>query len=185
MTRYVTGLVLAALCAQSAPAVAAAHPAQAAKTERAAGGAQQMKAAEGCMNTWLFNGVWRLRVKSVVPITDGSWAGFGVNAEFRNGTRKTIELGNTGVQGRGTGVQLIMDDGNALTLNDLDYQNLGYKDVVQGGTASWQLKYHFASGANTSAKPAKFIVEIDPHQSTKAHYTLHDPSFRVNLTCGQ
>ncbi len=176
MTRLLTGLVLAAICAQSAPA--------AAETARPAGGANQMKAAEGCMNTWIFNGVWRLRVKSVVPITDGSWSGFGVNAEFRNGTHKTIELGNTGVQGMGTGVQLIMDDGNALTLNDLDYQHLGYKDVVQGGTASWQIKYHFATGANAAAKPAKFIVEIDPHQSTKAHYTMRDPSFRVNLTCG-
>ncbi|MDP9017147.1 MAG: hypothetical protein M3N19_02360 [Candidatus Eremiobacteraeota bacterium] len=158
-------------------------PSTAAKPHRIAGGANQKASVEGCMNQWLFNGVWRLKVTSVDSIMDGSWQGYGVNIQLRNGTSKTIELGNSGVQGRGVGVQLITDDGNALTLNELDYQRLGYRDIVQGGGATYQVKYHFPSGASTAVKPAKFILQIDPHTSSTAQYSMHDPSFRVNLGC--
>lgn len=159
----------------------AVQPAPAKTIHKIAGGAYQKASVEGCMNQWLFNGVWRLRVTGVEPITDGSWAGYGVN----NGTHGTIELGNTGVGGRGQNVQLLTSDGNAMTLNDIAYQQLGYRDVVQGGSLNGQFKYHFPAGADTAVKPQKFILQIDPHDSSKAHYSMPDPSFRVDLTCSK
>ncbi|MFN2528637.1 MAG: hypothetical protein ABR584_07960 [Candidatus Baltobacteraceae bacterium] len=173
-----TAVVLAALALtlQAAPAKS---------VHKIAGGAYQKAAVQGCMNQWLFNGVWRLRVTGVDPITDGSWSGYGVNVQLRNGTHGTVELGNTGVGGRGQNVQLLTSDGNAMTLNDLAYQQLGYRDVVQGGSLNGQFKYHFPAGADTNVKPQKFILQIDPHDSTKAHYSMPDPSFRVNLVCSK
>ena len=169
-------LAILALTTQGAPAK---------QSHKIAGGSYQKASVEGCMNQWLFNGVWRLRVTGVEPITDGSWTGYGVNVQLRNGTHGTIELGNTGVGGRGQNVQLLTSDGNAMTLNELAYQQLGYRDVVQGGTLNGQLKYHFPAGADTTVKPQKFILQIDPHDSTKAHYSMTDPSFRVNITCSK
>jgi len=151
------------------------------------GGANQKRAVEGCMNTWLFNGVWRMRVTGVEPIVVSGAPGFGVSVEVRNGTAKQLELGLTGVGGRGQGVALIADDGDSLVLDDLDYQRLGYKDIVQGASAKRELMYHFAPGTTDAAarKPAKFLLQIDPatNQVSGIHYAIADPSFRVDLTC--
>ncbi len=176
------------LAASLIVAVAMSAAAAADVGQRPQGGANQRSAVEGCMGQWLFNGVWRLRVTSVTPYEVSSQPGYAVAVEVRNGTRKTLELGNTGVAGRGQGVDLVTSDGDSLTLDDLDYQRLGYKDVAQAGQASRKLLYHFAPGTQdvASKKPAKFIMAFDKAAAKavgQVHYSLPDPSFRVNLTC--
>lgn len=179
ITRSIAVLLLAA---------ATAAPSAATPTTAPAGGANQRNAVNGCMNEWLFNGVWRLRVTSVAPYEVSGQPGYAVAVEVRNGTSKTIELGNTGVAGRGQGVQLVTSSGDALTLDDVDYQHLGYTDVIQGGHAARKLLFHFPPGTQDAAsqKPAKFIMLVDKAAARNdghVRYTIADPSFRVNLTC--
>ena len=57
----------------------------------APGGAKQRQAVEGCLNQWLFDGIWRFRVTKVAPINpDGMRPGYGVAVEVRNGTHATL-----------------------------------------------------------------------------------------------
>src|SRR5690242_2847288 len=48
-------------------------------------------ARTGCMNQWLFNGIWRVRVTKVEPLMNGSQqAGWQVTQTWRNGTATPI-----------------------------------------------------------------------------------------------
>ena len=156
-----------------------------AQPQKTHGGANQVNAVSGCMNQWLFNGVWRLRVTGVEPYEESGQTGYSVNVEIRNGTRTTTNLHSTGVQGEGEGVDLVTNSGDTLKLDDLDYQHLGFQDVIQGAGAHRKLLYHFSPGTQDVAnqKPAKFIMLIDKKQASGVHYTMPDPSFRVDLTC--
>src|SRR5579864_307718 len=52
--------------------------------------------SEGCMNQWMFNGVWRVRVTKVEPFMDGAQqAGWQVTESWRNGTRQEISPGDS------------------------------------------------------------------------------------------
>jgi hypothetical protein len=150
------------------------------------GGANQKNSLEGCMNQWLFNGVWRVRVTAFAPVEDFGTKGIGVSIEVRNGTTKTLQLGNAGVDGQGAGVDLITTDGDPLTLDASGFQtSLGYKSVVQGGAAKATLHFHFPNGSDTSKKPGKFIMQFNQKavQVPGVKFPVKNPSLRVNLTC--
>lgn len=82
----------------------------------AQGGSHQLNALEGCLNQWLFNSIWRVRILKIVqitrPMTD--LPGFALTVEFRNGARKTTSLVSTGIPLMGSAGNLIMDDGTPL-----------------------------------------------------------------------
>ena len=170
-----------ALCAVPPPGARAASPTP------VPGGANQKRSVEGCMNAWLFNGVWRMRATSVDPIEDFGTKGLGVKVELRNGTTKTLQPSQSGTGGQGEGIQLVGTDGNALNVDAGAFQTqLGYKDVVQGGTSKAVLRFHFAQPTDADAfKPAKLILQFDQKNVHVAGVKLvKDPSFRIDLSCG-
>lgn len=157
-----------------------------------AGGSNQRMAVEGCMNKWLFNGVWRLRVLSVDPAAsynDGTQTtGIGVKVQIHNGTSKELEPDQTGLSDiNGRGITLAYADDNTvepanaggLTENFLD------KTMPPGGGATVTMYFPYDSGDKTS-KPTKLIIPVDQkseHNTAHVHYSVKDPSFRVKLTC--
>lgn len=158
----------------------------------APGGANQRASLEGCVGETLFNGVWRLTVKKVEAIGPnvGLGPGWGVTVELKNGTGTKTNLHDTGL----TAVDLVMPDGNTLTWEEYDAEtNFIYKDLVQAGGVTYQLKFHVkdtATPASSVPRPAKLIVQLDPSKMTagylrsaKVAYTTPAPSFRVDLTC--
>lgn len=160
----------------------------------AQGGADQRASLEGCVNEWLFNGIWRMRVTGVEAIQDpgrGGAPGWGVTVEFRNGTKNVINLSKTGVE---KGTSLALRSGNTLANSEGSaWVDAIFKDVPQA--AAHVFRYNFwhpdgTTAAQASATvPAKLIVQVDPNQlknwvATKTlKYTVPNPSFRVDLTC--
>ena len=159
----------------------------------APGGATQRAAVEGCLNQWLFDGIWRFRVTNVEPINpDGLRPGYGVAVEFRNGTRTTLTPTFSGADAQG--IQLQLDDGNTLdskatTAAALIAQKITYKELIQAAGVTVELQFLGDTMAKPDSlkKPLKLVFPIDP-KPERAHpalpqYAAGDPSFRVDLTC--
>jgi hypothetical protein len=156
------------------------------------GGAAQRQAVEGCLNQWLFDGIWRFRVTKVEPINDGSRPGYGVAVEVRNGTKATLTPVYTGADAQA--IQLQLEDGNTLdakttTTAALIAQKITYKEIIQAAGVAVELQFlgDALAAPDSLKKPVKLVFPIDPKMQ-RAHpnlpqYAKGDPSFRVNLTC--
>ena len=151
----------------------------------AAGGANQRTSLEGCIAETLFNGIWRLSVKSVKPVSryNGQQLGYSLSLEWKNGAKVTADALNTGVKT----LNLVLEDGTVLQTDDA--QSLTGKRLPQGAGVNLELTFYAASGvtAEKLRKPAKFLLEIDPlvlkNTGVAAAYSTPNPSFRVMLDC--
>ncbi|WP_425145017.1 hypothetical protein [Deinococcus sp.] len=156
-----------------------------ATTAATPGGVNQRASLEGCLNETLFNGVWRLTVKTLRPISryNGQQSGYSLSLEWKNGTAKTIDALNSGVKN----ISLVLADGNTLTAdND---QDLKYKTLPQAAGITLALLF-YATSAQTAAglpAPSKLLVDIDPSRlndlAQGVAYSTPTPSFRVKLDC--
>ncbi len=157
------------------------------------GGATQRRAVEGCLNQWLFDGIWRFRVSKVEAVNpDGLRPGYGVAVEVRNGTHATLTPVFAGADAQA--MQLQLDDGNTLdakatTAAALIAQKITYKELIQAAGVSIELQFLGETMAKPESlkKPRKLVFPIDP-KPERAHpnqpqYASGDPSFRVDLTC--
>ena len=167
------------------------------KALTAAGGSNQLGAAEGCLNDWLFNGTWRLRATAVKYVPDagnGNYYGWVVTTEFRNGGKQLLNLANTGIE---QGVSLALKDGSTkdLGLGGIASAFRTGTDLPPGAGLVMDLPFSWQGGAPTNAQlqanpPVKLIVPVDVSALRRGGSTLYktvnysqDPSFRVNLTC--
>ncbi|OLV20019.1 hypothetical protein [Deinococcus marmoris] len=145
------------------------------------GGANQRASLEGCINETLFNGVWRMTVKSVTPISryNGQNKGYALSVEWKNGAKTTADALNSGVKS----FQLILQDGS--TLESENVQEIQYKKLAQGAGNTFTLNFYADSAQSPRLTPPdKLLVEINPLASAmKAAYTTPTPSFRVRLGC--
>lgn len=150
-----------------------------------AGGTNQRASLEGCINETLFNGIWRLTVKSAKPISryNNQQPGYGLSLEWKNGAKATANALNTGIKS----LNLVLEDGTVLLTEEA--QNLTNKSLPQGAGIALDLAFYAESGtpSDTLSKPSKFLVEIDPkvlsNTGISAAYTAPNPSFRVRLDC--
>lgn len=150
------------------------------------GGANQRTSLEGCLGETLFNGVWRMTVRSVKPISryNGQQRGYAVSVEWKNGSTATADALNTGVKN----LQLVLQDGS--TLDSENSQQLLYRKLAQGAGGTFTLEYYADSAQSARLTPAdKLLVEIDPavlrNTGVKAAYSTPTPSFRVRLNCSR
>lgn len=149
----------------------------------ASGGANQVGALEGGLNDWLFNGIWRFRVTSVIPNDDGR-PGWTLHVELRNGTK----LDQMALAGSGfDSLSLVMADGNSVAPYNIS--DLRDKPVGQGALVAVDLVFYDDDG--NGRKPEKLLLRLQPDQPTKdylktngAVYSVADPSFRVKLSGG-
>ena len=151
----------------------------------APGGANQRASLEGCIGETLFNGVWRLTVNSVKPVTryNGQQKGYSLNLTWKNGTARTIDALNTGVKA----ITLALVDGNTLTSEN--EQALKYKSLPQAAGTTLELPF-WADSAQTAAglgQPSKLLMEIAAGggATSGVTYTAPNPSFRVRLDCSR
>jgi hypothetical protein len=142
----------------------------------AQGGANQNAAVEGCLNEWLFNGLWRFRVTSVQPSTDPQ--GWKATVEVRNGSRADgLALAGTGWGG----MRIILSDGNPVEVLS-DAVDVRDQPFLQGAGKTITLAF---PSEETSKTPSKLFLLLDPKglAGTNLRYTVPDPSFRVRLDC--
>ncbi len=145
------------------------------------GGANERPSVEGCTNTWLFNGVWRIRVTSVDP------TGSAVTMEVRNGSHDSLMTSDSGFAAiNGQGIDLAFSDGSVRNLN-IDTtkfrEELSTIKLPPGGKATTTLR--FDPPADPSIKPLKLLINVDPKYNSYVHYSVKDPSFRVHLDCAK
>lgn len=143
------------------------------------GGANQVGALEGCLNEWLFNGIWRVRATNLTTLT-GDRPGVSLRLEFRNGTTANgLAPGGTGWGG----VQVALDDGSTVEAdNTNDVRDPPY---VPGGTHFQVMSFFWDDAART---PKKLIVVFNPkdvNTSFNVKFTAPDPSVRVKLDCAK
>lgn len=141
------------------------------------GGANQIAALEGCLNEWIFNGIWRVRATNPTPLT-GDRPGLSVRLEFRNGTQAN------GIAPAGTGwggVQVALDDGATVGAdNTNDVRDPPY---VPGGSHFQVMSFYWDDATRT---PKKLIVVFNPREmntSANVKFSAPDPSLRVKLDC--
>ncbi|THF70335.1 hypothetical protein E7T06_07635 [Deinococcus sp. Arct2-2] len=157
----------------------------------AAGGANQKASVSGCVNEWLFNGIWRMRVTKVQPVVDKDYGdGWGVSVEIKNGTTQTLTLDNAGIYYNGA-VNLAFADGDTWAKSWREgWQGKTYTKLTQGAGMVYTFKIFpesKLSAAEVQAMPPqKFLLEDVKKISDNVKnvgFTVPDPSFRVNLTC--
>ena len=160
-----------------------------------AGGANQKASVTGCLNEWLFNGVWRMRATKVEPVTDppGSYNygdGWAVTVEVRNGTAQTITLDDVGVVYDGA-INLAFADGDSWGKSTREgWQDKTYTKLPQGAGFLYIFKMYPDSKLDRAAvlakPPQKLLIEnlkkiTDRYKGVA--FSVPDPSFRVDLTC--
>jgi hypothetical protein len=149
----------------------------------APGGANQKASLEGCLGETLFNGIWRLMVNGVKPITryNGQQKGYSLALSWKNGTTKTIDALNTGVKA----ITLVLADGTTL-ISEND-QDLKYKALPQAAGITLELPFWADSGQSTAGigQPSKLLVEVNASEASTSGvaYSTANPSFRVRLDC--
>ena len=146
----------------------------------AAGGANQVAAASGCIGEYLFNGVWRLKVQSLMySVEEKAWY---LTIELRNGTNKIAQPNYTGSSGSGEDISLVTDDGNSLSLaNGSRIQDDILLKSIAPGSAGVTKIWFYAETA--TPKATKLLWAMSAASNSDKAPLSKQPAFRVDLTC--
>lgn len=179
-------------------AIAIAYPQPLpAATPEAQGGSTQVPAQTGCMNQWMFNGVWRVRVTQVAfhPAGDDP-NGWDVTMQWNNGTSIA---GLSPTDTRKQDMVLALANGDTLSATDttrgnLNQQKLDFHTFPASGQYTYTQTFYSGDKLDENNKPAKLLVTFDAATYLKTHpgkeakfWNVKTPSYnyRIDLTCSK
>lgn len=142
---------------------------------------------EGCMNQWMFNGVWRVRVTKVEPFMDGSQVGWQVTESWRNGTTQEMSPGDSLLKDE----VLELEDGSSIAASANNSGAMSMGVIASHGLAqAAQFTYVqvFRSlTLNPAVKPKAvtilFAGDRLPQFKSHAQFTTHRYNYRIKLDC--
>lgn len=169
-----------------------------AASPQAQGGSTQVSAQSGCLNQWMFNGVWRVRVTGVAfqPAGDKPNA-WNVTMQWGNGTSYS------GISPTDTMKQdlvLALANGDTLTATDsvtgsLNQQQLDFHTFPASGQFTYTQTFLSSQTLDpNNNKPAKLLVTFDVAKYRQYHpgkdakfWRLKTPgyNYRIDLTCSK
>jgi hypothetical protein len=146
--------------------------------------------AEGCMNQWMFNGIWRVQVTKVEPFMDGpQQVGWQVTEVWRNGTTQNFAPGDFFTKPQ----QLQLTDGTAISTADTTTSTLSQSGIDSHGlpaSGQWTavLVFRSAKGAVDAAnKPKALIISFDNAKLSQARFkpqfSTKKYDYRIKLDC--
>jgi hypothetical protein len=159
----------------------------------AQGGSFEVQAHEGCVNQWLSNGLWRVRVTKLAPSTDPSNNqpnGWLVTQDWVNLTGRSIIPNSTSMLDQ----QLVFPNGDTVssgfaTMTTLNFQQLGYHTFAPGGTFTFSQRFWPGANYDASIKPTKLLIMFDAVGEAKnsdlPQFHSGPPNIRVKLDCAQ
>jgi hypothetical protein len=137
---------------------------------------------EGCMNQWLFNGVWRVRVTAVEPYSvGGPQVGWQVTEVWRNGTFRELSPTNSSIKGQ----RLELANG-AIDADSLSQQNVTINNFPPAGEFTYK-QIFMGSNFDPSNKPKGLLITFDNAQLSQQkqwpQFTNSKYDFQFNLGC--
>lgn len=146
--------------------------------------AQLNNSRNGCMNQWLFNGVWRAQVTKVEPILDGGkQTGWQVTQSWRNGTGRELSPADSALKPE----QLVLSSGTRIEAEDHRQAGLGFNTLAPSGQYTYtQTFFANTMTADPNDKPKTLEVSFDNKVvsgSNKPHFTSNRYNFGYDLTC--
>ena len=162
----------------------------------AEGGSTQADAQSGCMNEWMFNGMWRVRVTSVAYQPAGDFpAVWNVAMQWANGTSLSPLAPSDTLK---KAMVLALANGDTLTTTDstraaLNEQQLDFHSFPASGQFTYTQMF-MAQALDQNNKPAKLLITFDVPSYKKNHpagtakyWTQKTPgyNYRIDLTCSK
>lgn len=151
---------------------------------RSAGSASQ----DGCMNQWMFNGVWRVKVTKVEPFMDGSQqVGWQVTQSWRNGTTQEISPGDSLLKDQ----VLELEDGSSIAASANNTGTMSMGVISSHGLAQaaqfTYLQIFRSATLNPAVKPKAVTILFDgdrlPQFKSKPQFTTHQYNYHIKLDC--
>jgi len=143
----------------------------------------------GCMNQWVFNGVWRVQVSKVEPYMDGGQqVGWQVTQVWHNGTSAEIAPGDSFPKDQ----VLTLSNGStivstATTTGTLSQGALWSHDVQTAGQYTHVQIFRSPTPLDPTNKPAAVDIAFDAAKLAQARFkpqfTTHQPNFHIKLDC--
>ncbi len=143
---------------------------------------------EGCMNQWLFNGIWRVRATKVEPLMDGSQqVGWQVTEAWRNGTTQEMAPSDSLLKDQA----LELADGSSITAssNNTGGMSMGlvaYHQIAPSAQFLYVQKFR-AAALNRDVQPKGLTITFDGARLAqfkgKPHFTTSDYNYRIKLDC--
>ena len=145
-------------------------------------------AREGCMNQWMFNGIWRVRVTKVDALNDdsGKQIGWLVTEQWRNGTDRRVTPATV------KGQVLVLANGAQITPGDttiatLSAQDLGFHDFLPSAQYTHMQKFIAAGAFDPANKPVAVVISFDAARQaldkTAPQYSINPPNYKIKLDC--
>jgi len=169
---------------------------------QAQGGSAQLAAQNGCMNQWMSNGVWKMRVLAVVPHPAGTSVkdqnGWTIRQEWVNVSHMKVYPGALGDAGNRVAPTNTSDEfiatksgNNASTYNMAGGFSLGGRNVpfLPGVPYTFDQLISWGPFDGTDP-PVRLLVTFDTAAQRKLQMPFAVPqyrglaNFRISLTCG-
>lgn len=146
--------------------------------------AQAGNARNGCMDQWLFNGVWRTRITQVEPIMDGAkQTGWRVTQTWRNGTSRELSPADSSLNPE----ELVLSSGARIEAEPHNQGGLDFNTQAPSGQYTYSQNF-FGNNmtVDPNDKPKALEISFDNRvvsTSNKPHFSSKQYNFDYNLTC--
>lgn len=150
-------------------------------------GAADGNSREGCMNQWLFNGVWRVQVTKVEPFMNGGQqAGWQVTEVWRNGTTQELAPGDSLLQDQ----RLELSNGailaSATSTGSLSLSAISSHSFAPAAQNSFT-QIFVAATVDPANKPKAVDITFDGAKLStfrfKPHFSTQQYNYRFKLDC--
>ena len=141
---------------------------------------------EGCMNQWLFNGLWRVDVTAVEPYMNGSQqTGWQVTEVWRNGTNGQLSPSDSQIQDQTLELGSGAITAKESSIGALSMGSVGNNSFAPAGQYTYK-QIFYSNTLDPSNKPKGLLITFNGTvlaQLNKPHFSTPKYNFHFNLGC--